>query len=1378
MPSAFASLPLLASALLCLVPLFARFDRGDNARLTVWASRTATVLALLFAAAAGVLVASYGTLASPLLGLDGFGLMARLDPLSTLLFALVAFVGLIVVGFSRNYLRGEPRQARFLGRLSVALAAALLLVTSGTLVQLVAAWVGASLSLERLLMFYPERPQAVLAVRKKRIGARLSDVLLIAACVLIARELGTTDIALIAERVSTLSSAGAISSSLQISALLLAGAALVKSAQLPFHGWLPAAMDTPTPVSALLHAGMINAGGFLVVRFADLVVASHSALLLLAIVGAATAVVASTIMLSQTSVKASLAYSTVAQMGFMMLECGLGAFSLAILHLVAHSLYKAHAFLASGSIVEVARALPTPAGATRRPRALWLASSFLMAGAVFAASSLAFGLPLGAASLGLGALLVVGNAHLIARATEEGPSTFVVTRVVAAAAAVALAYLALKTGFNHLLGSVLPEPSLPSTAVILVLTAAVAALAGLGVWQLRLFTPDAARSPRLRALYVWVKHGFYLDRLLERLLGPVRTTSFALAQRPHPHVVDESPASQTIDAAVERTVKKIAPLWPLDRFVAVNPFLGLTDLPFAEAALTMSRVAGARMTPSREFFIDALATGRITEADVVAAKADVAGGAHASELLSCDELRVRDDEDVQPRVFPTVADVARGVTGSDWPRLVTEAISSWAAAHFDEGQALWPSPWRDQKPFAAWRAEARLDRTPELAGLSGFRALVAELPELPAEAIAWSIERLAIPASGLDAYLHRLLMTVGGWAAHTRYRDWEAELSGRAPGLVAELLAIRLVYEVALLQHLERRGSSEAWRDARAELLAEPNSSTRASLECDLLLQSAYEKGFQRELVRALAAAGTKHRERPEVQAAFCIDVRSEVFRRALERVDARAETLGVAGFFGVAVEWVPVGSQHGHAQCPVLIAPSATVCEAASPAGREPATAAIARARALRKRVALAWRSFKVAATSSFVFVETVGLAYAVRLVSDSLGLTRPVPAPHHHALPNGVQTVLRPRLQPEATGGRVTGLAAEKRVAIAEGLLRALSLTDDFARLVVLAGHGSTTVNNPYATALDCGACGGHTGEPNARIAAAVLNDAEVRSALESRGISIPDDTVFVAALHDTTTDAVTVLDRSDVPNSHARDLERLEVSLAEAGRLARADRAQRFGYAADESLDAAAVARSRDWSEVRPEWGLAGCAAFVAAPRHRTRGVDLDGRAFLHSYDWLLDERFEVLEQLMTAPVVVASWINLQYFGSSVDNRAFGSGNKVLHNVVAGTLGVLEGAGGDLRVGLPWQSLHDGKQLVHEPLRLTVLVEAPIEAMNRIIAKHEPLRALLDNGWLHLVALDEAGAARQRYAGDLTWRALVLDSAGVAAQSARRDVIMEAS
>jgi uncharacterized protein len=817
-----------------------------------------------------------------------------------------------------------------------------------------------------------------------------------------------------------------------------------------------------------------------------------------------------------------------------------------------------------------------------------------------------------------------------------------------------------------------------------------------------------------------------------------------------------SGAAERAESALDRAGRKIAPLWPLEHFVAVNPFLGVTAQSFEEAARTMARAAGARMTPPRSFFARAIDSGRITDADLEKALAEAAaGGPDSVERLKA-AARTPEPRLDRPET-PTVADVARKVTGTDWAAFATHHISNWAASHFDRGQAFWTSPWSSLSPFVAWRREAEIDKTPEVAGLAGFRDRVADLPESVPEAAAFILDRLGVPEAGVDAYLHRCATSIGGWAAYARYRVWDAELYGKTDGSLNELLTVRLAWDWAIHQALSQTDLPQAWSEA-ARTLDEPalDAELETALRTNLILQDAFEKSLQRELVSKFAKprpAPEDGASRKKVQAAFCIDVRSEVFRRALETVDSEVETIGFAGFFGFPIEFVPLGEERGGAQCPVLLTPQVVVEETVRGGSVDEAEGA----RTRRERVlkaSKAWRSFKFAAVSCFGFVGPVGLAYAKKLFTDSLGWTRPVETRRQLGFEEGVRERLGPRLEPGEVAGRATGMTVEQRIAVAQGVLQAMSLTENFARLVMLTGHGSTTVNNPHATGLDCGACGGHTGEANARFAAAVLNDPAVREGLKAKGLEVPDDTIFLGCQHDTCTDEIEIFDLDQIPASHAEDLAQLQQRLAAAGQIARSERARLLQLDPGLSLDAAVVARSKDWSQVRPEWGLAGCSAFVAAPRHRTKDLDLSGRSFLHSYEWEQDRDYGVLELIMTAPMVVASWISLQYYGSTVDNRVFGCGNKTLHNV-AGTLGVLEGNGGDLRVGLPWQSVHDGENYVHEPTRLNVMIEAPIEAMNGIIEKHAAVRELLDHGWLHLFAIDESGQVAHRYDRDLQWK-----------------------
>ena len=791
-----------------------------------------------------------------------------------------------------------------------------------------------------------------------------------------------------------------------------------------------------------------------------------------------------------------------------------------------------------------------------------------------------------------------------------------------------------------------------------------------------------------------------------------------------------SPAAiaPAIAHAADAAARAIPPVWPLASSVAVNPFLGQSGETLAETAARLGRAAGISVTMPRGWYRERIADGRISDADLEAA---LTAAPHATRPASLAALKAAAGlPSPAPQPLPTVADLAAAASGTDWPGLIAERIGAWAAGYFDAGQALWAAP-RAKGAYTVWRAAATHDLTPEILGLTGFAAHVADAPETAAEVLATAARRLGLEESALPLYFHRLLMTLGGWAQVARHRLWEAELAGGTDPVVTDLLAIRVLWEDALFA-LHGTAMAEEWRQAAsayaAPLLPTPDHAV------DAILQDAADRAAQRDLASRLATPAERaHADRPALQAAFCIDVRSEVFRRALESVDPGIETLGFAGFFGLGTAHRRFASDVVEHRLPVLLNPG---LHTAAGGPEEAAADTAARFSARAKR---AWGRFKLAAVSSFAFVEAMGPVYAGKLVRDALGLVK------SHA-PNDPA----PRLAP--------ALDLDARVGAAETVLRAMSLTDGFARVVLLAGHGANVVNNPHASALHCGACGGYSGEVNARLLAALLNDPEVRDGVAAKGIAIPQDTLFVAALHDTTTDAVTLYDGDCDTAAHTADLARVRDWLAAAGRIARGERALRLPRA---SAEGDIARRARDWAEVRPEWALAGCKAFIAAPRARTQGRDLAGRAFLHSYDWHQDKDFGVLELILTAPVVVASWISLQYYGSTVAPEAFGGGNKLLHNVTGG-IGVVEGNGGLLRAGLPWQSVHDGENLVHEPVRLSVAIEAPREAIVAVLRKHENVRALFDNGWLHLFALDETGRMAWRYVPGLQWEEVADDAA----------------
>jgi uncharacterized protein YbcC (UPF0753/DUF2309 family) len=780
------------------------------------------------------------------------------------------------------------------------------------------------------------------------------------------------------------------------------------------------------------------------------------------------------------------------------------------------------------------------------------------------------------------------------------------------------------------------------------------------------------------------------------------------------------PAAAT--AAAAAAARQIPPLWPLASYVAVNPYLGQTRQSLAQTGARLDRVGGIPVTMPREWYRDRIAANAITDADLAAALAACSHRGKPSDVAAL--KAAMSVAQPAPRALPTIADLAAEASGTDWPGLVGVRFGAWAGGFFDRGQALWAAP-RGKSAWSAFCAYATHDLTPEIMGMRGFAAFVAEAPEAPTAAIARAVERLGLSEAALDTYFHQLLLSLGGWAQYARYKLWRAELAGGADQTVTDFLAIRLLWEEALYAQHEA-AVRDAWAEVRA-VHATPVVPSEDDIVGEVL-QEAAERAVQRDLAATLSSSVPKADEkRPRVQGAFCIDVRSEIFRRALEAVHPGIRTLGFAGFFGISIKHRRFASDVEELRLPVLLNASVTSCSDENRQGKGDRPARYA-ARARR-----AWGRFKLAAVSSFAFVEAMGPVYVGKLLRDAFGLNslRPPSDP-------------KPRFSPE--------LDLETNVGMAETVLRAMSLTEGFARVVLLVGHGANVVNNPHASGLHCGACGGYSGEVNARLLASLLNDRQVRDGLVARGINVPEDTRFLAGLHDTTTDTVTLYDQDEAPRGHAADIAQVREWLAAAGKAARGERALRLPRAAGEGDIAA---RARDWAEVRPEWGLAGCSAFIAAPRLRTAGRSLEGRAFLHDYDWHQDSRngFGVLELIMTAPVVVASWISLQYYGSTVAPDTFGSGNKLLHNVVGG-IGVVEGNGGLMRAGMPRQSIHDGEAYVHDPLRLSVCIEAPRGAMNDILARHEDTRALFDNRWLHLFALSGDGRIAYRYLGNLEW------------------------
>ncbi|MFB6243401.1 MAG: putative inorganic carbon transporter subunit DabA, partial [Halobaculum sp.] len=436
--------------------------------------------------------------------------------------------------------------------------------------------------------------------------------------------------------------------------------------------------------------------------------------------------------------------------------------------------------------------------------------------------------------------------------------------------------------------------------------------------------------------------------------------------------------------------------------------------------------------------------------------------------------------------------------------------------------------------------------------------------------------------------------------------------------------------------------------------------------------------------------------------------------------------------------------------------------------------------------------------AATAFSFVESAGSGYGLALagrtllpgrVYDLLQTTAErTPSEHEFCEP----TLDRPGSTAEAStapsredgeGTLPQGLTLDEKVSYAASAFELMGI-EEFGRLVVFVGHASQTANNPFDSSLDCGACAGNPGGPSARVLAAICNDPAVRDRLAERGIDVPADTYFLAGEHETTTDRVRLFDER-VPESHATDVRQLRSDLDAAREGAATERAASMdtadvsevadgaasgtGSATLDTRDASAdetgttsgqgvretERRAADWAETRPEWGLAGNAAFVIGPRSLTADLDLGGRSFLHSYDWRTDPDGDALAAIVAGPLVVTQWINSQYYFASVDNAVYGSGSKITHNPV-GNVAVYQGNGGDVQTGLPLQSLYaSDDDPYHQPLRLSAVIHAPVDRVTDVLADHDHVVELLDNDWLSLTVVDpRQDHTPFHYDGDLTW------------------------
>ena len=737
-------------------------------------------------------------------------------------------------------------------------------------------------------------------------------------------------------------------------------------------------------------------------------------------------------------------------------------------------------------------------------------------------------------------------------------------------------------------------------------------------------------------------------------------------------------------------------------------------------------------------------------------------------------------------------DLLLEATNVDSDLLVHEVLIKFCAAFLDQGVAPWQLPNRDAGFLAAFCSLYGAKGGPPDVWL---RPLATELRRIeseglsPVDSILESLSLLGVPETDWTDFISSTLLALRGWTGMIRQMELRGDrVAVPAPaGSMTEFLAVRLILDRLALAHVAREdlqftgplnkllpvllahlahhdtthldqraflilqlAQVRGWHPACLVRFSKQEWTTLVteveafnSLERRRIFHRAFEHRFREQTLDAVslhARPGVGRVPSPRYQVICCLDEREESFRRHLEEIAPETETFGVAGFFSVAMYYRGAADAHFVPLCPIVIRPQHWVVEDVfSTHEKEHQRRAKTRKAlgAASRHLHLGSRGF----ASGALLTAGLGVVASVPLVARVL-FPRLTALVRHSASrflrpPDATQLRLE-RTEPTAgpTNGEV-GYCLDEMVNLAERLLRDIGLTSGFARLVAPIGHGSNSLNNPHKSAYDCGACGGNAGGPNARAAARILNDPRVRAQLAERDLLIPSDTWFIGGFHNTCNDSVTFFDVDKIPPSHFADFAQFQQVIENTCERNAHERCRRF-VSAPLNLSFTAArrhveARSEDLAQTRPECGHASNAICMVGRRERTRGLYLDRRAFLTSYDPTADDaESSILMRILEAAVPVCAGISLEYYFSYVDSVGYGCGTKLPHNITS-LLGVMDGAASDLRTGLPWQMVE-----IHEPVRLLFIVETTPDAMNRIMDRNEGIGLLCRHQWVQMTTL----------------------------------------
>ncbi|MGM0904811.1 MAG: DUF2309 domain-containing protein [Bacillota bacterium] len=844
-----------------------------------------------------------------------------------------------------------------------------------------------------------------------------------------------------------------------------------------------------------------------------------------------------------------------------------------------------------------------------------------------------------------------------------------------------------------------------------------------------------------------------------------------------------------INVLVESASQVIAPLWPISSFAARNPWLGLEKLSFDQVAGGLKHNHDVDIYPSASMILSARKKGEIDEANVgvelqrwldsqsLSIPRDVAERfcqaalkleALPSELLSsrkveklADEVGGLNPENVETFSMQPISSQIENQDREKLVHLLDHHMIKWCKLYLDNSQAGWTMPNREEGFYRAWQRLVRYD--PALTKVQ--RESLKDWPQEAQDALKRALVRLEISQSDIQSYLEGHLLSLPGWAGMMLYRSRQYS---HEQALLTEYLAVRLSLEWALVkpylpltnQPAEKKVSMTSllaawiqWGELTLEEWSELSATeqnkyllfayTFDEKLCRKLWLEAWEQTYTERLSQKLLSKQQEinYKKSSLAQFAFCIDVRSEPFRRQLEK-QGPIETIGIAGFFGLPIATSELASNHSHASLPVILKPQHKIKESAD----DKELQSYQQRKQAVNSLSYTFKTMKQNVLPSLLLPELSGPWLSLQMVALSF-----VPKSANRLIRNVRETWLRkPNTKltlnhTNRTKAKVpVGFSEKEKVNYARQALKMMGLTENFAPLVAICGHGSSSINNPYASALDCGACGGAAGGFNARVLAALCNLPEVRKELAAEGIDIPKDTVFAAVEHNTTVDELDWLYVPELSEAAQEAFDYIEAIMPEVSQNANEERLAQLPNFQSQLKNPQAEAHrfAEDWSEVRPEWGLARNAAFIIGPRELTQDCDLEGRAFLHNYDWKQDKNGELLANIIAGPGTVTQWINLQYYASTVAPHYYGSGNKATQTVTSG-LGVMQGNASDLLTGLPWQSvMQSDHEAYHSPLRLLIVIQAPSKYIERLLKNDSAFREKVQNGWVRLASMNPQG------------------------------------